>query len=129
MLIPKAPHRQTTDTPSAMAVSNQALNRQRRREKREDQENQIIIVSRQPQKRNNTRGFLIRVLQWLPHKKTPLSGFKSRTQLSTTIEKLLIIQNYSKFFTKPLPLSLLSSLPPPILKVPREEDKRYCHPL
>lgn len=71
--------------------------------------------------------FLIRVLHWLPHKKTPLSGFKSRMQLSTTTENLLIIQNYSKFFPTPPPLSLLSSPPPPILKVPREEDKRCFH--
>lgn len=42
---------------------------QSRREKNEDQENKINIVSRQPQKRNNIGAFFIRMLRWLPHRK------------------------------------------------------------
>ena len=64
------PHEQTTDTSSDTAVLNQTLDRQRRREKSEGKENKIIIVSKQPQKKNNIKSFLIRVLHWLLHRKT-----------------------------------------------------------
>lgn len=43
-----------------------------------------------------------------------------------TIENLFIIQNYSKY-SHTHPLSLLSSLPHPILKVAREEGKKCVH--
>lgn len=80
VLIPKVPHGQTTDASLATAVLNQAFNRQWRKEKSEGQENKIIIVSRQPRKRNKI-GALV------TSQKDSLSGFKSKIQSSMTIDR------------------------------------------
>ena len=68
------PHEQTTDTSSDTAALNQTLNRGE--EKSQGQENKIIIVSKQPQKKNNIRGMSHKGATLATHRKTPCQVLK-----------------------------------------------------